>query len=66
MDGLLGNPDNKAMKLLTSTFVSLLLIGFSGASYGQISAELDEAVLDALEKYSGYYLKFVDSFIRYD
>ena len=54
------------MKLLISTFVSLLLIGFSGASYGQISAELDEAVLDALEKYSGYYLKFVDSFIRYD
>ena len=33
------------MKLLISTFVSLLLIGFSGASYGQIPAELDEAVL---------------------
>ena len=54
------------MKLLTSAFVSLLLIGFSGASYWQISAELDEAVLAALEKYGSYYLKFVDSFTRYN
>ena len=54
------------MKLITSTFVSLLIIGFAGASYGQIPAELDEAVLAALEKYDSYYLKFVDSFIRYN
>ena len=66
LDGWLGIPKNKAMKLITSTFVCLLLIGFAGASYGQIPAELDEAVLAALEKYDSYYLKFVDSFIRYN
>ena len=54
------------MKPITSTFFSLLLIGFAIASYVQISAELDEAVLAALEKYGSYYLKFVDSFIRYN
>ena len=66
MDGRLGPTENKAMKLLTSIFFSLLLIEFAIASYGQISAELDEFVLAALEKYGSYYLKFVDSFIRYN
>jgi TPR repeat protein len=31
----LGIPENKAMKLLISTFFTLLLIGFAGGSYGQ-------------------------------
>jgi hypothetical protein len=35
VDESLGNPENKAMKLLISTFFTLLLIGFAGGSYGQ-------------------------------
>jgi hypothetical protein len=36
--GRLGIPENKAMKLLTSIFYILLLMGFAGGSYGQSSA----------------------------
>ena len=35
MDERLGISENKAMKLLISTFFTLLLIGFAGGSYGQ-------------------------------
>ena len=35
VDELLGLPENKAMKLLISTFFTLLLIGSAGGSYGQ-------------------------------
>ena len=35
MDELLGLPEDKAMKLLISTFFTLLLIGFAGGSYSQ-------------------------------
>ena len=34
-DAWLGISENKAMKLLISAFISLLLIGFAGGSYGQ-------------------------------
>jgi TPR repeat protein len=39
LDERLGIPENKAMKLLISTFVSLLLIGFAGGVYGQSCLE---------------------------
>ena len=35
MDERLGISENKAMKLLITTFFTLLLIGFAGGSYGQ-------------------------------
>ena len=35
MDGRLGLPENKAMKLLICAFFTLLLLGFTGGSYGQ-------------------------------
>jgi hypothetical protein len=35
VDGRLGLPENKAMKLIISTFFTLLLIGFAGGSYSQ-------------------------------
>ena len=37
MDERLGIPENKAMKLLISTFFTLLLLGFAGGSYGQVT-----------------------------
>ena len=36
MDERLGISENKAMKLLISTFVTLVLISLAGASYAQI------------------------------
>jgi hypothetical protein len=36
VDGLLGISENRAMKLLISTFFTLLLISLAGASYAQI------------------------------
>ena len=36
MDGLLGISENRAMKLLISTFFTLLLISLAGVSYAQI------------------------------
>ena len=43
MDGRLGILENKAMKLVISTFFSLLLIGFVGISYNQfwLDASID-------------------------
>ena len=35
VDERLGIPENKAMRLLTTTFFTLLLIGSAGGSYGQ-------------------------------
>jgi hypothetical protein len=35
VDERLGISENKAMKLLITTFVTLVLIGFAGGSYGQ-------------------------------
>ena len=35
MEGRLGRPESKAMKLLTTSFFTLLLIGSAGGPYGQ-------------------------------
>ena len=35
MDARLGTPENKAMRLPTTSFFTLLLLGFAGGSYGQ-------------------------------
>ena len=43
MDELLGLPENLAMKLLISTFFTLLLIGSAGSSYGQTAETINSA-----------------------
>jgi hypothetical protein len=45
----LGISENKAMKLLISTFVTLLLLGFAGSSYGQ-DANNAESIVDGLSR----------------
>jgi hypothetical protein len=37
VNGRLGFPENKAMKLLISKFFILLLLGFAGVSSGQVT-----------------------------
>ena len=49
MDERLGISENKAMKLLISTFFTLLLIGFAGGSYGQ-DANNAESIVDGLSR----------------
>ena len=49
MDERLGISENKAMKLLISTFVTLLLLGFAGSSYGQ-DANNAESIVDGLSR----------------
>ena len=61
MDGRLGIPENKAMKLLISTF-TLLLLGFAGDSYGQSEAE-NEAIFVFQHFLSSFTNSDVDSIV---
>jgi TPR repeat protein len=49
VDERLGIPENKAMKLLITTFFTLLLIGFAGGSYGE---DFEETKLLAEQGYA--------------
>jgi len=56
VDEWLGLPDNKAMKLLISTFFTLVLLGFAGSSYGQTDFEVTKLLAKQGEAFAQYNL----------
>jgi hypothetical protein len=56
VDEKLGLPENKAMKLLISTFFILLLLGFAGGSYGQTDFEVTKLLAEQGEAFAQYNL----------
>jgi hypothetical protein len=56
VDEWLGLPENKAMKLLISTFFTLVLLGFAGGSYGQTDFEVTKLLAEQGEAFAQYNL----------
>ena len=55
-DERLGISENKAMKLLISTFSTLVLLGFAGGSYGQTDFEVTKLLAEQGEAFAQYNL----------
>ena len=56
MDERLGSPENKAMKLLTTSFFTLVLLRFAGGSYGQTDFEVTKLLAEQGEAFAQYNL----------
>jgi TPR repeat protein len=54
--GRLGSPENKAMKLLTTSFFTLVLLRFAGGSYGQTDFEVTKFLAEQGEAFAQYNL----------